>query len=210
LRPSVVPVSPDLLAGRLAEMITSCRPGHPVRVALDGAPSTGAAELAAALADLLAIAGRPPVVVDAAVFLRPASLRLERGRTDPDAYYEDWLDVSGLRRELLDPAGPGGSGQVVPSLRDPDTDRATRAPYLLLPDGAVVVVYGPLLLGRGLPFDLTVHLRQSAAALARLMPAELRWTLPAFARYDTTVEPAAIADAVVLLDDPHRPALLSR
>ena len=31
------------------------------------------------------------VHIPAGGFLRPASLRLERGRTNPDAYYEDWL-----------------------------------------------------------------------------------------------------------------------
>lgn len=36
-------------------------------------------------------------------FLRPASLRFERGKQDPDARYTDWLDLGALRREVLDP-----------------------------------------------------------------------------------------------------------
>jgi hypothetical protein len=70
-----------------------------------------------------------------------------------------------------------------------------------------VLVDGCLLLGRGLPFDLTVHLRLSAAALARRTPAEQRWTLPAYARYEAEVDPDRVADVVVRLDDPRHPAI---
>lgn len=164
--------------------------------------------MADAVAQRLRIAGRPPVVVDAAYFLRPASLRYERGRTDPDAFFDDWLDVAGLRRELLDPAGPGGSRQIVESLHDPVRDRATRAPYITVPDNAVILLHGPLLLGWGLPFDLTIHLRQSAAALARRLPEELSWTVPAYQRYEEIVDPAGVADIVVRCDDPARPAVI--
>jgi hypothetical protein len=191
----------DLIADRIID-------GGAARVAFDGAPSAGPGPVASAVAERLRLAGRRPVVVDSAYFLRPASLRFERGRTDPDAFFDDWLDVAGLRRELLEPAGPGGSRQVVESLHDPVTDRATRAPYVTLPENAVILVHGPLLLGWGLPFDLTVHLRQSPAALARRMPEELSWTLPAYERYDESVGPAGIADVVVRCDDPARPAVV--
>ena len=73
-----------------------------------------------------------------------------------------------------------------------------------------MIVSGPLLLGAGLPFDLTVHLHLSAAALQRRTPEEQRWTLPAFARYGEEVGPPAFADVVVRLDDPRRPALVLR
>jgi hypothetical protein len=102
----------------------------------------------------------------------------------------------------------GGTGRVLPSLWDPVTDRATRAPYLQLPAGAVVVVSGTMLLGAGLDFDVTVHLTQSPAALARRTEPEMRWTLPAFARYDEEVMPQDLADVVVRADDPRHPALV--
>lgn len=191
----------DLLADRIVD-------GGAARIAFDGAPSAGPGPVATAVAERLRIAGRPPVVVDAAYFLRPASLRYEHGRTDPDAFFDDWLDVAALRRELLDPAGPGGSRQILESLHDPVRDRATRAPYLTLAENGVVLLHGPLLFGWGLPFDLTVHLRQSPAALARRMPDELSWTLPAYKRYDESVDPAGIADIVVRCDDPARPAVV--
>ncbi len=40
----------------------------------------------------LQVRGRPVLRASAEDFLRPASLRLERGRTAPDAFYLDRLD----------------------------------------------------------------------------------------------------------------------
>jgi hypothetical protein len=152
--------------------------------------------------------GRAAVVVPAAGFYRPASLRLEHGRTDPDARYTDWLDAGALAREVLNPVGPGGSGSYLPVLWDLERDRAARARPRPLPAGGVLLVPGALLQGVGLPFDVVVHLRVAPAARRRLTPAELAWELPAFDRYDDEVDPAALADAVVLADHPDRPALM--
>jgi hypothetical protein len=184
--------------------------GPVLRVLVDGAPAAGPDRLADALVDPLRLRGRPPLRVSSRWFLRPASVRWERGRTDPDAYYEDRLDLGALRRELLDPLGPGGSGRYLSTLRDPDTDRATRAGYLRAPAGAVLLLDGHLLLGRDLPIDLGVHLRLSAAALARRTPEAERWVLPAYERYEREVDPDRTADVVVRMDDPRHPALLVR
>jgi hypothetical protein len=147
------------------------------------------------------------VVVDTADYLRPASLRFELGRTDPDMFLDGWLDIGGLRREVLEPAAPGGSGRVLPRLWDARTDRAHRDAYVDLPADGVVVLAGALLLGRGLPVDLAVHLRMNEKALARRLPEDERWTLPAYARYATENTPEKIADLLVLADHPDRPAV---
>ena len=147
-------------------------------------------------------------MVPAAGFYRPASLRLEHGRTDPGARYSDWLDVGALAREVLNPVGPGGSGTYLPVLWDVERDRAARTRPQPMPAGGVLLVPGALLQGVGLPFDVVVHLRVGAAARRRLTPAEQAWELPAFDRYDDEVDPAGLADAVVLADHPDRPALL--
>lgn len=181
--------------------------GHPLRVALDGAPAADVGMLADAMVDPLLERGRPALRVSTGWFLRPASVRLEHGRTDPDSYYEDWLDVAGLRREVLDRLGPDGDGRYLPTLWDGERDRATRARYLPAPDAAVLLVDGTLLLGRGLPFDLTVHVRLSAAALRRRTPEAGRWILPAFDRYATEVDPVRRADVVIRGDDPRHPAV---
>jgi hypothetical protein len=77
-----------------------------------------------------------------------------------------------------------------------------------MPDGGVLLVPGGLLLGVGLPFDVVVHLRMSPAARRRRTPEDQAWELPAYDRYDDEVDPAALADAVVLADHPGRPALV--
>ncbi|MEU4371656.1 uridine kinase [Micromonospora chersina] len=206
----VRPITPELLRAELADRLAGAAVPGRLRVAVDGPPPTEPDALAAALVDPLRAAGRPVLHVRAADFLRPASIRLEHGRTNPDAYYEGWVDEAGLRREVLDPAGPDGSGRLLPSLWDAAADRASRAPYVDLPPGGVVLVSGALLLGGGLPFDVTVHLVLSPAALDRRTDPELRWTLPAFARYADEVDPASFADVVVRADDPRHPALVER
>jgi hypothetical protein len=206
----VRPVSRAALVDEIVDRITAFAPDQRVRVALDGPPATAPRAWAEDLVDPLRVHGRPALHVPAEGFLRPASERFELGRTNPDAFYERWRDDAGLRREVLEPAGPTGSGRVLPSLWDTAADRATRAPYVDLASGTVVLVSGPLLLGAGLGFDLEVHLELSAAALARSMPDELAWTLPAYARYADEVDPVAFADVVVRLNDPRRPALVER
>ncbi|MPZ26063.1 MAG: uridine kinase [Micromonosporaceae bacterium] len=209
-RARVRPISPSALVEELADRITATRPGHWLRVAVDGAPAAAPDALAAGLVDPLRVRGRPAQLVPAAGFLRPASVRLELGRQDPDSYYQRWLDEPGLRREVLDPLGPGGTGRVLPSLWDPVTDRATRAGYLSVPPGGVVLVSGALLLGGALPFDLTVHLALSPAALSRRTSPEQRWTLPAFDRYRREVAPEQVAGIVIRTDDPDHPAIVDR
>lgn len=207
----VRPISPTLLLDELTERIAGAATGGRwVRVAIDGAPPARPQELANALAAVLPVHGCPALAISTADFLRPASLRLEYGRTDPDAFYDDWLDVKGLTREVLDPLGPTGSGRVLPALWDAGADRASRAGYVTVPPGGVVLVSGALLLGRGLEFDLTVHLALSAPALARRTDPDWQWTLPAYARYEAEVDPARLADVVVRVDDPRRPAMVDR
>lgn len=152
--------------------------------------------------------GRAAIRVDLADFQRPASVRLERGREDPDAYYEGWYDLGALSREVLRPLAPGGTGRIVTTFWDPVTDRSTRPSYVDIPAGAVLLLSGPLLLGAGLDLDLTIHCAQSPAALARRMPPQWAWTLPAFERYAREVTPAALADIVIRMDDPDHPALV--
>jgi hypothetical protein len=204
----VRPISIEVLVEELADRLTAL-PAR-LRVAVDGAPAADPGALADALVDPLRVRGRPAVRVSTDDFLRPASTRLEFGRTNPDSFYLGWLDEAGLRREVLDPAAPGGTGRIVTRLWDARTDRAAREPYHQLPPGAVVIVSGPLLLGAGLPFDLSVHLHMSAAALRRKTEPEQQWTLPAFDRYGDEVDPASFADVVVRMDDLRHPALVER
>lgn len=201
------PLTPARLLDELADRIASTHPDRWLRVALDGPAAADPDALAHALVDPVRVRGRAARVILASDFLRPASTRLELGHTNPDSFYERWLDESGLRREVLSRLSPTGSGDILPRLWDPHTDRATRADYEPVPPGAAVIVSGALLLGSGLPFDLTIHLALSPAALARRTPAAQRWTLPAYTRYQAEVDPRALADVVIRSDDPNHPAV---
>lgn len=177
-----------------------------LRIGIDGAPAARTGELAGSVAEALRLRGRSVLVVGTSGFVRPASLRYEYGREDPDTYYSGWFDTGALWREVFGPLDAGGNGRVLPALWDPATDRATRSPYVQLPAGGVLLLHGPFLLGHWFPFDLTVHLRLSAAALARRTEPGERWTLPAFQRYEEEVGPGEAADVLVRADDPRRPA----
>jgi hypothetical protein len=209
--PSIRPLTPDALLDSLAEAVHAVAvPSDEgsVRVLVDGAGPARPDRWADGLVERLRGLSRPVLRVSAWDFLRPASVRLERGRTDPDAFYDDWLDAGALVREVLAPAAVGDP--VLPRLWDVETDRAVRADRVPLRPGGVVLVDGPLLLGRGLPAELEVHVSLSSGALARRTPEDLAWTLPAYERYSSEVDPVALADLVVLADHPDRPALRSR
>lgn len=212
----VEPVSAALLVERVAEFVLAggrepgrgttgpLGAGPPVRLLVDGHPSTHPERLADALVAPLEAAGRPVARVRVNAFLRPRSLRLERGREDPDSLLYDWIDVGALNREVL--TRVVDRQEYLPSLRDPDTDRATRAGYLAAPPGTVVLLDGALAVGRGLDVDLAVHLALKLATLRRRTPPEEAWTVPAYERYAKEVEGAP--DLVVRVDHPDHPALV--
>ncbi|MDQ1732910.1 MAG: hypothetical protein QOK10_3069 [Pseudonocardiales bacterium] len=202
------PLGPDRLAAELSRLALE-RHGeqHPLRIALDGPEFVDLTALAEAIRGDLILAGHPAALLDTAGFYRDASLRFEYGKTDLESFYSGWLDKTGLQREVLAPLGPAGEGSYLASLRDPATNRSTRAARAVLPPDGVLLVTGALLLGIGLSFDLTVHLSVSRQARRRLAPASLAWTLPAYDRYDLDVDPSGAADVVIRYDDPQRPAI---
>lgn len=178
-------------------------PGR-TRLLVDGADAADPAALAERI--VAALAPRPAVHVRASSYWRPAGQRFEWGKQDEDSWLHDWLDEGALHREVLD--GFVGSGRVLPALRDPVTDRSVRATVVELPPDGVVVVSGAVLLGRGLPADVSVHLRLTPAALVRRTPDDQAWTLPALGRYVAERDPESLADLVVRVDDPRHPALV--
>jgi hypothetical protein len=203
------PVSRQRLAEELAtELAARHRQQHPLRVGLDAPACADLEPVLALLADRLREAGHPVVTLAARMFYRDASLRWEHGKTDVESFYSDWLDTAALQREVLLPLAADGS--YLPSLRDPDSNRSTRAARLRLPPAGVVLISGELLLGGGLSFDTVVHVSVSRQARRRQTPAELQWTLPAHDRYELEVDPAGLADLVIRYDDPLHPALLVR
>jgi hypothetical protein len=201
------PVTASALAGLVADVVSDRALDHPTRVAVDGPSAAQPAEFARRVAEVLRGRGRAASVIAAETFWRDASLRLEWGRTDVESYARDWLDDGALDREVLGPLGPGGRGEFLPALRDPATNRSARVPYQPAAPDEVVIVAGELLLGRGLAFDVTVHLALAAGARARRTDPDWAWTLPAHDRYDREVDPMSRADVVIRWNDPQHPAV---
>ncbi len=203
-------MSPSVLVDRLADLVARAAGGRRWRVLVDGAGVTRPGALADSLVEPLRARGRPVVRVSAGDFLRPASVRLEYGRHDPDSLLDDWLDAEALTREVLGPFGPDGTGLYLPALWDARLDRSARAGRVPAADGAVLLLDGTFLLGRGLTADTTVHLAVRPETLARLTPEQDAWQLPAYERYVRQSSPEAAAEVVVRVDDPRHPALVMR
>jgi hypothetical protein len=206
----VQPVSPEVLVERLVDRVLdglAAAPGPDARwrVLLDGAPPTHPERVADALVEPLRARGHAAVRVSAGDFLRPAGVRFEHGREDPDALLDDALDTGALIREVLDPLGPDGDGRYLPALWDAARERSARAGRVAAPAGAVLLLDGGFLLGRWLPADLVVHLAVRPETLARLTPADQAWRLAAEDRYRAETGPEDVADVVVRVDDPRRP-----
>jgi len=194
------PRSPETLAQDLVELVA--RRAGLVRVLLDG---HGAGELADALVPGLAALGRAPLRVRGQDFLRPAGQRFEQGREDEEHFRTSWLDGAALEREVL---ARSAAGSYLPALWDAERDRSYRRAREPVPDGAVVLVDGLFLLGRGLTCELAVHVAVSPAALRRRgVP---QWQVPAFEAYDRLVRPGDVCDVLVRAEDARRPAVLLR
>lgn len=203
--PAYQSLSPAALAAMLARRCLSEATQPHLRVAVDGADAARPGVLADAVADIVRAGGRPCARVSLADWLRPASLRLEHGRADPDSYRYGWFDLDALQREVLRPLGPGGSGSWLPTRWDPVTDRATRQRRQPAAPGTVLLVSGPMLLGAGLDFELTAHLHLSEAALHRRTPDDLQWSVSALVAHER--DTAATPDWFVRADHAERLAL---
>ncbi|WP_461024682.1 nucleoside/nucleotide kinase family protein [Thalassiella azotivora] len=180
-------------------------------MAVDGAVESDTDLVADAVAAAVTSLGRPVARVRTADWLRPRSVRLEHGPADPDTGYERWVDHLALRREVLDPLGPDGSGRWLRTFWDPVTDRSTREQPQNAVPGTVLVVSGPFLLRweTADAFDLSVHLEVSPAALARRLDgADLARATGAWARYTEETWPASRADVRVRFDRPAHPAVV--
>jgi hypothetical protein len=201
-----VPLTPARLAADLAKWVGDLGPARP-RIGFDGPIEVGTAGLADAVAAELPASGRSAVRVSTSWWWRPASLRLEFGRTDVDMLLGGWVDDAALRRELLDPFGPGGTGRILRRLRDPVTDRSIREDRIPVGGQDVLLIDGPFLRTGGLPLDAVVHIQVSTNTLARSLPADRQWWSAAFDRYLTEDQPVEQAAAIVAYDHPAAPAI---
>ncbi|MFF2551095.1 hypothetical protein ACFVUS_08840 [Nocardia sp. NPDC058058] len=184
--PEFTAITPDALARLVADRASELT-GFAV-LAVDGADAADPVSFATAVAELLRAAGRPAEVVALHDFVRPASVRLEFDREDEYTYRTGWFDYAALNREVLKPLR--ANGRWLPALWNERTDRSARARIRTALPGTILMIAGPMLLGRGLDFDYTVGLRMSEAALHRRTAAESQFTIPALLEQQQLEEPS--------------------
>ncbi|MGW5918186.1 hypothetical protein ACWFPY_04275 [Nocardia fluminea] len=199
--PTFTPTSPAALARLVADRLAEL-PGRRI-LAVDGADAAEPVELGQQIVRTLTDRGRSAAVVSAHDFVRPASLRMEYGRDDEWSYRTAWFDYEAMRREIL--VALRTEGRWLPALWDEERDRSARAAMRAARADLVLVLAGPMLLGRGLDFDLAIRLELSAQAALRRTPADQRWTLPALR--DHTADNPEEATWTVRWDHPDRAAL---
>ena len=171
-------------------------------VGVDGAPAAGTEVLASEIVDGLRARGRAAAVVRTSDYLRPASLRLEYGRSDPQSYRESWFDFAAIGREVIDAVRT--HRRWLPRLWDPVRDRSFRDEHRHATDSQIIVLAGPMLRTQALDLDLVIHLAMSEGALRRRTPDAEQWTIEPLLDDDAH---APTADLEVRYDHPERPAL---
>jgi uridine kinase len=111
-----------------------------VRVGIDGVDGAGKTMFGDELRDRLAASGRPVIRASVDGFHHPQSVRYRRGRSSPEGFYRDSYDYATLRRVLLDPLGPGGTGRFRRAVFD--VDAAVDAPEERAMPGSILVLDG--------------------------------------------------------------------
>jgi len=208
----------------LADAVVAVQRAHPVRVAIDGIDAAGKTTLADELSGRVAARGFPVIRASIDGFHRPRRERYRLGRESPEGYYRDSFDFEVLRRELLDPLGPGGDRRYRTAVFDLAADQPRSSPKLSADPDAVLLFDGvflrqPVLEGC---WDLVVFVecspdtavlrgvRRDAGRWGTAAEVETRYReryLPGQWMYLTECRPRERAEILVINDDPAAPVL---
>jgi uridine kinase len=131
--------------GRVADHLLAHRPGHPLRVAVDGITAAGKTTLANEIAAALRDRRRPVLRLSMDGYHHPRAHRYRQGRDSAVGYYQDAYDLTRFAELVLDPLGPNGDRRYVPAILDLATDRALDPEPEPVPPDAVLVVDGSFL-----------------------------------------------------------------
>lgn len=198
---------------------------RPLRVAVDGRTACGKSTFARALSASMANRGRNVLCTTIDGFHNPKAVRYARGRLSADGYYRDARDLGAIRRELLDPLGPGGNLLVRTATFDLDADAPLATETMPVPSDSILIVDGTFLARLELSDAWDVHIflhtsRETARArgVTRDRPAsdtsgqietvyDQRY-LPAFELYLAEANPEVRANILVDLDDFAAPRIM--
>ena len=213
------------LIQQLAARLTGLSLPHPIRAAVDGFDAAGKTTLAEELAEALRASGCPVVRASIDRFHNPRAVRYRQGPDSPAGYYEDSFDLAALRRDLLDPLGPGGSRQIKTALYDFRADAPVPAPQVQAAPNTILVFDGVFLQRPELAdaWDYTIFVQvEVETILARAVQRDrdlfgdaqavieryqARY-LPAQQRYLAEHRPNGKADVVVGNDDVENPVIV--
>ncbi|MFC6022327.1 uridylate kinase [Plantactinospora solaniradicis] len=212
------------LVERMVGLILPMRPGHVLRVAVDGPDAAGKSTLVAELGRRLS-GTRATIQASVDGFHRPRAVRRRRGELSPEGYYHDSFDYVALRDSLLDPLGPGGNRRYRTASYDHRADRAKQRQVQVAPEDAVLLVDGVFLLRPELRehWDLRIYLEVAPAesirrALVRdvelfggveaVRERYLARYLPGQQLYRDEAAPVRQADVVLDNNDPSAPGVL--
>ena len=145
---------------QLAASIAALRLNHPTRVGIDGVDGSGKTTLADELVAPVRRLGRTVIRASVDGFHNPRAVRYTRAPDSPEGYFLDSFDYATLKRELLDPLGPGGDAKFRTAAFDYRADRRVESPWQAAPRDAVLLFDGVFLARPELQasWDLTIWL----------------------------------------------------
>jgi uridine kinase len=198
--------------------IDSIKDGQPVRVAIDGRTASGKSTFARALSAQLMRCGRSVVHTTIDGFHNPKTIRYARGRMSAEGYYHDARDLAAVRRELLDPLGPGGTREIRTHVFDLEADVPSIPAVVRFAETGVLVVDGTFLARPELASAWDIHVflktsRQTARFRGVTRDVHLGVSteqaeamfdnryLPAFEMYVQDAKPESQADVIIELED---------
>ncbi|MCT9812328.1 hypothetical protein N0K08_16930 [Acidovorax sp. Be4] len=112
------------------------------RVGIDGVDGAGKTRFADGLAQALELQGVKAIRASVDGFHHPRAVRYQRGRFSSEGFYRDSYDYACLKRVLLDPLSPGGSGDYRCAAFDHQTDAPVDAQLQTAKAGEILVFDG--------------------------------------------------------------------
>lgn len=208
---------------QLAEHLAERRPGHPLRVGIDGRCGSGKSSLARESVAALSSRVRQAIHLDSDGFHHERRIRYRQGRTSAVGYYDDAYDFESLATRTLEPLGPGGSRRFARAIHDLDTD--TRVDDTIEADPEAVAVFDCTFLQRGalralwdeviyLDVDREIAMRRGIARDAAVLDGEAAAREAYESRYMAASDlyladedPIGRAGIVLGYDDPQHPTI---
>ena len=125
--------------GSVAERLAASRPGHPLRVGIDGVCGSGKTTFSRDLAECAAMTGRAVVLLDSDGFHHVRARRYRQGRESAQGYYDDAYDFGSLAERVLLPLGAGGTRDYAIRVHDLASDATIDDETAQAPPDAIVL-----------------------------------------------------------------------